>query len=66
MSKRTEEELLTEVQRRLANEFSELPDDVVSAAVWQARDRFTGSKIRDFVPLLVERRAVAELSHAMA
>ncbi|MFA5709717.1 three-helix bundle dimerization domain-containing protein [Mycolicibacterium sp.] len=64
MAKRTEEELLSDVERRLIDEFTQLPPTAVVAAVEQARDRFSGSKIRDFVPLLVERRAYADLSHA--
>ncbi|CAJ1578965.1 three-helix bundle dimerization domain-containing protein [[Mycobacterium] wendilense] len=64
MAKRTEAELLSDVERRLIDEFAQLPPTAVVAAVEQARDRFSDSKIRDFVPLLVERRAFAELSHA--
>src|SRR5690242_4663907 len=59
--RKTERELIDDVEQRLADRFAELPAGRVSAAVDQAQARFAGSTIRDFVPLLVERRVAAEL-----
>jgi hypothetical protein len=42
--------------------YAELPADHVSAAVYGAHARFEGCRIREFVPLLVERRARQELA----
>jgi hypothetical protein len=39
-----------------------LPSDEITHAVTRAHARFTHSRVRDFIPLLVERRAGAELS----
>jgi hypothetical protein len=57
-----EEALIDEVQQRLAQKYAHLPRDDVSAAVQAALTRFERSSIRDFVPLLVERRASVQLS----
>jgi CRISPR/Cas system-associated exonuclease Cas4 (RecB family) len=59
--RKTERELIDDVQNRLADRFAQLPAERVSAAVDQAQARFAQSTIRDFVPLLVERRVAAEL-----
>jgi hypothetical protein len=53
--------LIAEVQTRLAAKFSELPPDQVSRAVAEAHKRFAQSSVRDFIPLLVERRAGDDL-----
>lgn len=45
------------VQRRLAQKYEDLPHDHVAAVVQHVYARFNQSKLRDFVPLLVERRA---------
>ena len=57
-----EEVLIDEVQQRLAQKYAHLSPGDVSAAVEAALIRFERSSIRDFVPLLVERRASAQLS----
>lgn len=54
------------VQRRLAQKYEELPHDRVAAAVQRAYARFNQSTVRDFVPLLVERRAREELAKSTA
>lgn len=59
--RKTERELIDDVQKRLADRFAQLPAERVSAAVDQAQARFAQSTIRDFIPLLVERRVAAEL-----
>ena len=54
--------LIDEVRERLGRRFSHLPKDHISAAVDRAHARFAHSRVRDSVPLLVERRARAELA----
>jgi hypothetical protein len=54
------------VQRRLAQKYAEMPHDRVVAGVQQAYARFSQSTLRDFVPLLVERRAREELARSTA
>ncbi|MBV9514112.1 MAG: hypothetical protein JO280_08760 [Mycobacteriaceae bacterium] len=58
----SEAALIDEVQQRLMGRFAHLSADQVSASVALALARFTHSSVRDFVPLLVERRAGAELA----
>jgi len=53
--------LIGEVQARLAAKFSQLPPDQVTRAVAEAHARFEQSSVRDFIPLLVERRARNDL-----
>ena len=57
-----EEALIDDVQRRLVQKYADLSPGDVSAAVEAALTQFERSSIRDFVPLLVERRASAQLS----
>lgn len=52
------------VERRLAQKFAELPHDHVAAVVQCVYARFNQSKLRDFVPLLVERRAGEQLARS--
>ena len=54
--------LIDEVRQRLFRKFGDVPHDRISSAVNQAHDRFAHSKVRDFVPLLVERRVSDQLS----
>lgn len=62
MLKKTERDMIDDVENRLVEKFAELPAARVSAAVDQAHARFAQSRIRDFVPLLVERRVTSELA----
>ena len=62
MAKVSEVDQLGEVERRMVAKYPDLPQAQVSQVIAQAHKRFAGSPIRDFVPLLVERRAHAELS----
>jgi hypothetical protein len=50
-----------DVERRLAKKYTALPHDHVVAVVQHAYARFQSSRVRDFIPLLVERRADEEL-----
>jgi hypothetical protein len=54
------------VQRRLAQKYAELPRGHVAAVVQHVYARFNHSTVRDYVPLLVERRAREELSKSTA
>lgn len=66
MSGKSEDELIADVEDRLLKRFTAVPPRRVSDAVETARHRFDGSTIRDFIPLLVERRVTSELSGEMA
>jgi hypothetical protein len=50
------------VEHRLAKKYAELPHDHVAGVVRHVYARFNQSKLRDFVPLLVERRASEQLA----
>lgn len=52
------------VQRRLAQKFAQLPHINVVAVVEHTYGRFDHCALRDFVPLLVERRASEELARS--
>jgi CRISPR/Cas system-associated exonuclease Cas4 (RecB family) len=54
------------VQRRLAQKYAELPHDHVAAVVRHVYARFNQSTLRDFIPLLGERRAREELAKVNA
>ncbi len=57
-----ERALIDAVERRLVQKYAALPADDVAAVVRQAYTQFQQSTVRDFIPLLVERRASEELS----
>ena len=50
---------------RLVRKFSHIPKDHIKATVAQAHARFEHSTVRDFIPLLVERRARLALAQAL-
>jgi hypothetical protein len=56
-----EETQLGEVQRRLLDEFPSVSPPVVATLIRAEHARFEGSRIRDFVPLFVEKRARSDL-----
>jgi hypothetical protein len=56
-----ERALIDDVQRRLAEKYSALPTDQVAAVVRHAYSQFQSSRVRGFIPLLVQRRADEEL-----
>jgi len=56
-----ERAVIYEVERRLAEKYAALPADHVAAVVRHAYSKFRTSRVRDFIPLLVERRAHDEL-----
>lgn len=54
--------LIDQVVERLSSRYADVAPDRVADVVRNAHARFEQSPIREFVPLLVERRAHAELS----
>jgi hypothetical protein len=52
---------LADIHRRLAAEFPHATPDDLSAAIKHAYAHFSTSPIRDFIPLLVEKRARRQL-----
>lgn len=64
MAEIDEQVLITEVERRLTSKYAHVAPDRIVSAVHDAQARFAQSPIRDFVPLLVERRAQADLTNA--
>jgi hypothetical protein len=61
-----EETLLADIERRLVSEFPHIPPMVVDTLIRKQHARFEASRIRDFVPLLVEKRARRELKTQIA
>jgi len=53
---------MSEVARRLQERFPDARPDVVDALVQDLHHEFDGDPIRDFLPVLVEREAVARLT----
>ncbi|CAN5550072.1 hypothetical protein BH09ACT7_BH09ACT7_10330 [soil metagenome] len=66
MPELTEQLVIAKVERRLTESYAQIPADQVSAAGHNAYKLFEQSRIRDFVPLLVERYARAELKSYLA
>jgi hypothetical protein len=64
MADLSEQAAMAQLEQRLTSKYADVPPDRVASAIRQAQARFERSKIRDFVPLLVERRAHAELAGA--
>ena len=64
LSAEDENRAVTEVVERLAVSFPDLPPDVVEHTVHISHQRFAGSPIRDFVPVLVERLARTSLTQS--
>ena len=62
MAEISEHLLIAEVQRRLTDKYANIATDQISTTIQRAYAQFEQSRIRDFVPLLVERRAGAELA----
>ncbi|KUI04855.1 three-helix bundle dimerization domain-containing protein [Mycobacterium sp. IS-3022] len=58
----SEQQILEQIAVRLTGTYPGVPVDAVSRLVHEQHARFEGSRIRDFVPLFVERHARAELN----
>ena len=61
MAKKSERELVDEVVQRLGDKFPQLPVGLIATAIEDAYIHLEQSVIRDYIPLLVERRALNEL-----
>ncbi|MBB4855930.1 hypothetical protein HNP40_003344 [Mycobacteroides chelonae] len=64
MSGMSEQALVAEAQQRLAAKYVQVPPDQIAETVRAAHASFIDCPIREFVPLLVERRAAAALARA--
>jgi hypothetical protein len=56
-----ERALINDVERRLAEKYKAFPVDHITAVVQHAYAQFESSRVRYFIPLLVQRRADEEL-----
>jgi hypothetical protein len=56
-----EQRQLNEAVERLTRRYPEVRPETVSEVVNELHSRFAGARVRDFVPLFVERRANAAL-----
>nr|WP_243847214.1 DUF3562 domain-containing protein [Microbacterium ulmi] len=61
-----EYEALIHIIRRLGDRYPAVEDDVVLEIVAEELERFDGARLRDYVPLLVERRLRERLRSAHA
>ena len=66
LSPEDETRAVTEVAQRLSVTFPDVAADVVKDTVHESHERFSGSPIRDFVPVLVERMAKTTLVNRSA
>jgi hypothetical protein len=58
----SEETRIAEMLERLHTSYPSLPPDTVAQVVNDMRNAFQGSRIREYVPLFVERRARTALT----
>ncbi|OBH84028.1 hypothetical protein A5681_20280 [Mycobacterium scrofulaceum] len=56
-----EEVVLADIERQLIDEFPHIPSEVVDAVIREEHARFTHSRVRDFVPLFVEKHTREQL-----
>lgn len=61
-----EEQAVADVIERLATRFPHLPKERVAEVVTATSAQFASAKVRDFVPVLVEREARAQLEQTPA
>jgi hypothetical protein len=60
----SEQAALADLESRLTSIYSNIPRDQILSVIQDAHAEFEESRIRDFVPLFVERRARAQLAEA--
>jgi hypothetical protein len=56
-----EAKALVEITERLQEQFPETPREEIEAAVEFGRKSFENAKVRDFLPVLIEKEAKARL-----
>ena len=61
---RTEQQAIEQVIDRLSRRFAGTPKDEIADRVHAEFDSFAGSRVRDFIPILVERAARDSLAGA--
>lgn len=54
---------IAEITERLEERYPHHHIETIRAAVGDARDHFARAKVKDFVPLFIEREARARLEH---
>ncbi|KAA0101052.1 hypothetical protein CIW49_05965 [Mycolicibacterium sp. P1-18] len=64
MASLSEQAAIEQVKNRLSSTYTDIPPERIQSAMRSAQTRFEHSKIRDFVPLLVERRVRADLANS--
>lgn len=62
MSDTAEQKALTEIERTLTQEFPHIAPTIVKSVVQKALSSFSESRIRDYLPLFVEKNARRQLS----
>ena len=63
---RSEQAAIESVVQRLVGQFPELPREEIERAVRGEHEGYESSKVRDFVPILVERSVRADLARHRA
>lgn len=63
MTPLTDSEIVARVTVRIRGQMSHVPHEQVETVVVAVLDRFGTSRVRDFLPVLVEREALAILRH---
>jgi hypothetical protein len=58
----SEQAIIDQIVTRLASRYPTIAASTVSTLVYDIHSRYDERPVRDFVPLLVERKAKAELS----
>lgn len=53
--------VLADIERQLIDEFPHIPSEVVDTVIREEHARFTHSRVRDFVPLFVEKHTREQL-----
>jgi hypothetical protein len=61
----TDEKIVDEVVGRLATRYPGVGTDLIAKRAWAALKAFVNPTIRDFLPLLVERRVTRELKSGL-
>lgn len=64
MAEVTDDKIVDEVVDRLETRYPDLGEEVIVKRVWAALKSFVNPHIRDYLPVLVERRVARELKSA--
>jgi hypothetical protein len=62
----SEQTIIEHIVARLTSRYPAMPKSTVASVVHDVHARFDGRRLRDFVPLLVERNAKSELDRLHA